>query len=1657
MSTAAAEEPDVWTFPASFGQERLWLASQLEPTSTAFNLAMPVVVPVDIDADQLRACLGTVVERHEALRTALRSRGGQIEQVVHAHVPVEITGTDRPALDTDGTADPRTAENLIYAARTPIALDRPPLWRASAQRLSRGGWLVFFVVHHTVFDGASYPLFAAELTELAVAAEQGRAPELPALDVQYGDYAVWLRELLTGPRLEADLAYWRELLLGAPVVHGVPSDRRRPVVGGSAGAECRFELPADLEAAVGALAGRLRATPTMVYLAGWIALLARLSGDRDLTIGVPFGGRPNAQTQALLGMFVNTLPLRFQLPADPSMTALVELARTQVLDATEHQLVPFQRLVEDLAPTRDAAVHPLYQLGFNHLPGTPINTGYGTTRDELGLELTTGCGRIEYRRDLFEAATIESIATRYLRLLAELVAAPEDPMSALSWMSAAEVEHVLRAWNATDDPDVGLAGGNVLDRIARQVAATPDAIAVEDQAGRLTYAELDRRADVVAQRLVERGIGPDRIVGVCIERSAALEVALLGVLRSGAAFLPLDPDYPEERLTFMAADAELAALLTGDSRGVDFDLPDGVPLLAVADLCAAETDRSGGVSLPSAILSGEQAAYVIYTSGSTGRPKGVVNTHAALANRLDWMQREYELGADDVVLQKTPASFDVSVWEFFWPLLVGARLVMAAPGGHQDPIYLRRTIVDHGVTTMHFVPSMLSAFLTAPRVETCTSLRRVICSGEELPAPLVARFLAALPETELHNLYGPTEAAIDVTSWACTAQTSSDERVPIGRPIANVSCYVLDPRGLPVPAGVVGDLCLAGTGLARGYLRRPGLTADRFVPDPYGPPGTRMYRTGDRARWRTDGALEFLGRADGQVKLRGQRIELGELEAVLTEHPKVQAAAAQVLEWRPGDHRLVAYVAAAEDLDTTQVREWLAGRLPDALVPQYIRPVARLPLTPSGKLDRQALPAIDVESESAEAQGPRTDVEQHLIKVIEDILGRTEIGIEDDFFAIGGHSLLAAQVIARVASDLGVEIPIHQFFAAPTIASLAAAVEERRLLGLDPALRVPVRAAGVEVLSFAQERVWFMEQYAPGTAAYCVPVGVRLSGSLSVPALGAAASVVLGRHEALRMRFPAGPDGAPVVVVSEPDPVGLSVEVVSSEAAAWAVARRYAGVPFDLAAGPLVRWHLLGWAVPEEEVPEEAVPKEGVLGGAESEHLLVVVAHHIVTDGWSSDVLVAELVSAYGALRVGVEPELPEVPVTYADYAVWQRDRLTGSNLESHLAYWRDQLSGLPALELPTDRGRPARQVYSGAAVDVVVPAELRAALLRLGREHGATLYMTLAAAYSWLLAAYSGQREFAVGCPVAGRLSSDLEPIIGMFVNTLAIPVRLSEDAAFTEVLADTRRAVLGGLEHQELPFEQLVGHLGIARDVSRSPLVQTLLVVHNFALRDHSAQVARSGLEVQWQPVDSGATRFDLECQVVEVAEQLRTTFTYNTALFDESTIAELARRWLTVLARVTALPNGTLAELGIPLAVHTAGADSGASVAPDEASPRVTGDDPDRPLSDGEQLVAGVWTEVLALPQVRPGDDFFALGGHSLLATQVASRLSMLLEVDVPVALLFSAPTLAAYSRAVEELLIAHLGELSEQETELLLAQSHDPAPAGPDAPAATADRR
>ncbi|MFP2928166.1 amino acid adenylation domain-containing protein [Pyxidicoccus sp. 3LG] len=1484
----------------SFAQQRLWFLDQLQPGTPLYNMPAALRLEGVLDVAALERAFTELVRRHQTLRTTFRAREGRAVQVISPSaafpLPLEDLG-HLPESEREGEALRRAHEE----ARRPFDLSQGPLLRMRLLRLSGHQHLLLVTMHHIVTDGWSIAVLIQEVAALYEAFVSGRPSPLPSLPIQYADFATWQREWLQGEVLEQQLGYWRTQLEGAPAAVELPTDRPRTSDTGSPGASRVFELPPRLTRELTALCQREGATLFMGLLAGMQVLLSRYSGQDDISIGAPIAGRTQVATEGLIGFFVNTLVLRTRVEGEASFLELLGRVKDVTLDAYAHQEVPFEKLVEVLQPPRQPGRTPFFQLTLAllnvptaklALPGLrmeSLEVDSGIARFDLSLlfEETPGGlrGKVEYRTDLYDDTTVARMMEHLGVLLEGAVARPEQRLAELPLMTEAERRKVLVEWNATD-ANLPLEAG-VHELFAAQALRTPKARAVELDRNRLTYAELALRAEHLSWHLHSLGVRTGDRVALCMERAPEMMVALLGILGAGAAYVPLDPSAPRERLAFLLEDTGASVLLT--QQHLSGDLPAFTGHVVRLDSDGPAISRATPVSLPKGV-SPHLPAYVLYTSGSTGQPKGVVVSHGSLANHMAWFLSTFGITAEDKVLQKTPLTFDASVWECWAPLLVGARLVLAPPHAHRDPQALANCAAAEHITVLQVVPSLLRFLLHEPAFFWMMDLRWLFCGGEALPSDLLPRARQVLPETtRLVNLYGPTEATIDAT-FAHVTGKEPGPTIPIGRPVSNTRAYVLDASMRPVPVGVPGELYLGGAQLAQGYLHRPALTAERFIPHPFSTePGARLYRTGDRVRWLADGQLLFLGRTDFQVKLRGLRIELGEVEAVLASHSAVREVAVVLRDDLSvaGGPGLVAYLVPhpGAELESTELAAFARARLAEALVPSAFVTLESLPRTHSGKLDRRALPAPAALYNDAGFVAPRTDTERGLAGLWRELLGVEQVGSRDDFFLLGGHSLLATQLLSRIRSALGVELPLQAVFEARTLAEQAARVDA--LAGTEPAFQAPpLRPMPRQEhmpLSFSQQRMWFLDQLEPGGATYNIPISLRIEGPLDVPALEHAFQEMVRRHESLRTRFLGTPEG-PVQVVARDAVLQLTHEDlrVLPEDVREQEARRLeaeeARRPFDLSRGPLLRAMLLRVQ--------------------DSEYLLLLTMHHIISDGWSMGVLVREVVAHYVAHRERRASPLPKLAVQYADYAAWQREWLTGDVLEAQLGYWRKQLEGAPAvLELPIDHPRPAVRTYRGGSCVAKLRPALVDQLEALARREGATLFMVLMAGFQSLLLRLSGQPDLVVGTDVANRNREETEGLIGFFINQLALRLRVEGNPTFREVLEQTKRVSLEAYAHQDLPFEEVVRALNPERTLAHAPLFQVKFVLQNLPLKAPELP----GLKLRASESHGAASKLDLTVLASPMPEGLVCTWMFSTDLFDEYTVEVLTARFQRLLEHV------------------------------------------------------------------------------------------------------------------------------------------------------------
>ncbi|MBK5406978.1 non-ribosomal peptide synthetase [Pseudomonas sp. TH34] len=1481
--------------PQSLAQNRLWITWQLDPQSSAYTIPGALRLRGELDEDAVRASFQQLIQRHESLRTRFFERDGQGFQRVDVQADFELQVIDLSDLPT---AEREARANQIREdeARTQFDLEKGPLLWVTLVRLEDEDHQLLVTMHHIIADGWSLNVLIDEFSRLYAAASQGQTLELPALALQYADYGSWQRQWLAEGEGQRQLAYWKQQLGDDHPTLSLATDHPRSAQHIRSASRHSVRVTASLSEAIRKTAQTHESTPFMLLLAAFQSLLYRYSGQRDIRIGVPNANRPRQETQGLIGFFINTLVLRAELDARLPFADLLAATRTAAFGAQAHQDLPFEQLLEAFPRAREQG---LFQVMFNHqqrdlsalrrLPGLLADELAWHSREaKFDLQLHTEEDRngrlslsFDYADELFDAATIERLTEHFINLLQAICEQPQQAIGDLKLLHADEHTQ-QRQWSAAPCTP---AQSWLPEQLNQQVS---ERTALVWQDGSLTFAQLHTQANRLAHYLRDKGVGPDVCVAIAAERSPQLLIGLLAIIKAGGAYVPLDPDYPAERLAYMLKDSGVQLLLTQTSLLEQLPTAEGVCVIAMDSL---KLD-SWPTHAPGLHLNGDNLAYVIYTSGSTGQPKGVGNTHAALAERLQWMQATYTLDETDVLMQKAPISFDVSVWECFWPLITGCRLVLAGPGEHRDPHRIAQLVQEHGVTTLHFVPPLLQLFVDEPLAAECTSLRRLFSGGEALPAELRNRVLAQLPAVQLHNRYGPTETAINVTHWQCQAEDG--ERSPIGRPLGNVICRVLDDQFNPLPAGVPGELCIGGIGLARGYLGRAGLTAERFVADPLGEAGARLYRTGDRVRWSADGVLEYLGRLDQQVKLRGFRVEPEEIEARLLALDGIAQAVVLVRETAAGA-QLIGYYTANEPLDEQDVKTALAAELPEYMVPAQLMRLDAMPLSPSGKLDRRALP--EPVWQVREHVEPETALEQQIAAIWREVLALPRIGLRDDFFALGGHSLLATQIISRTRQACDVELPLRTLFEASELGAFA---EQVRLIQASGQRNQQLAIGKVDrsqpvPLSYSQQRMWFLWQMEPDSPAYNVGGMARFRGVLDVGRFEAALQALIMRHETLRTTFPSINGVAQQKVAAQ-----TGVRMDWQDFSAFSEAERQqrvqqladheAHTPFNLETGPLLRACLV---------------KAG-----EQEHYLVLTLHHIVTEGWAMDIFARELSALYEAFIDDRESPLAPLPVQYLDYSVWQRQWLESGERQRQLDYWTAQLgTEHPLLELPGDRPRPPVQSHQGELYRFDLSDDLAARVRAFNAERGLTLFMTMTATLAVLLYRYSGQTDLRIGAPVANRIRPESEGLIGAFLNTQVLRCQLNGQMSVGELFDQVRHTVIEGQSHQDLPFDHLVEALQPPRSAAYNPLFQVMCNVQRWEFQQSRTL---AGMTVEYLANDARATKFDLNLEVTDLDHRLGCCLTYSTDLFDEPRIARMAAHWQNLLEALLADPQQRLSEL-------------------------------------------------------------------------------------------------------------------------------------------------
>jgi amino acid adenylation domain-containing protein len=1552
----------VTVMPLSFAQERLWFLDQLESGTAFYNITLTLRLTGALEVALFHRALQRAVDRHESLRTTFASRDGRPVQVIAPRRRQLLPVVDLCALPAAIDAIELADRLALAQISRPFDLEHGPLLRVLLLRLGESEHVITLSIHHIVSDGWSQLVLWREVVDGYARLLRGDERAADPLALQYADYAAWQRDWLQGEVLEAQLAYWRGKLTGLPGLE-LPTDRPRPAVESFRGALLPVELDAALRAGVGQLARTHGATDFMVLAAAFSALMGRYCGQSDIGVGTPIANRIREELEPLVGFFANTVVLRAELGGRPAGSDLVAQLRETTLGAYAHQELPFEKLVEELQPQRDMSRNPLFQvmLVLQNQPGGATETVAGLTtegwRNDPGIakfDLTLFLwpdgprlgGLWEYNTDLFDPSTARRIARHFSTLLGGLVRDPQRPVAELPLLSAAERHQLAHEWSrggtavlagalAELTPPGRRAGGDdaglrpVHRWVEAQARRNPGAPAVVHGERRLSYGELEARANQLAHKLSALGVGPERLVGICVERSVEMVVAMLGVLKAGGAGVALDPAYPQDRLTYIIQDADLSVLLVDEANEPRLPAHAGVNLRLDPSWSELAALPATAPSVPVAL---DNPVYAIYTSGSTGEPKGIVVHHRAFANLMRW-----QLGSSSLAIggqrraprtvQYATFGFCVSFQEMFSSWCAGGTLVLADEGVRRDIDGLAAFLEEEGIERLHLPFAALKHLADAAgsRELLPSRLREVITAGEQLQvSPAVRSMFERLgPQCSLHNQYGASETHV-VSAFSLYGDPSSWPAIPpVGRPITEVEIYLLDERLEPVPIGVPGALYTAGDCEARGYLRDPRLTAEKLVPNPFCElPGDRLYRTGDLARTLPDGEILYLGRIDGQVKVRGYRVELGEVETALARHRQVRDVAVVAQDAGAVGVRLVAYVVPEARVPEGRVpqdgvpeaggdraelfsllRADLKTTLPEHMVPSAFVAMDQLPLNANGKLDRERLPVPELSAQLEVAYvAPRTPAQQRLAEIWCEILQVERVGIHDGFFDLGGHSLLATQLVSRIRERFGVEVAVRRVFEAPTVEELAAELGDAADAGADAAPPTAIERRsepGPAPLSYSQERLWFLDRVTPGATAFNMPTQVGLRGPLDAGLLARALDEVARRQGSLRTRFEQR-DGRPVQVVEAEPAVRLPLVDLSAlpeplrRPLSERLGDRIAGAPFDLRRAPLVRTLLVRRTA--------------------QDHLFALCMHHIVTDGWSNGVLVQELGTIYAAWRasgLAADVALPALPIQYDDYAVWQRRRVEGELAQGQLAYWRRQLGGeLPVVDLPFDRPRPAVQTFRGAWSTVRLSPQLTQAVGVLNRRTGATTFMTLLAAFNLLVARLAGQDEVLVGTPIAGRGRSEIERLIGFFLNTLVLRTDLSGDPSFEALVGRVRETALDAYAHQDVPFERLLEVLSPERDLSRTPLFQLFFNMVNLP----KARWELSELTLEAAPQAEAEAKFDLTVYAHEDASGIGLQWLYNADLFDAVRVEEMVRQYVGLLEQAVAAPQRPIGQLSL-----------------------------------------------------------------------------------------------------------------------------------------------
>lgn len=1497
------------TIESTESQREVWLAAQFgDDASASFNESVFLRLEGRINEPALIAALNGLWQRHQAIRGCFSEDGE--DMVIYRDRPTPVQEHD--LLGLSPATKQQALERLAREAVTePFDLFDGPLARFDVIRFDEADTRILLTLHHSVCDGWSLYVLASELGNLysrECDSSQAIEPEPAPL---FSDYAQWERSDETRILREQSIAYWTRRFAGGIPSLELPCDRSRGMSRSFAAYRLDKPMPMDLLSELKQLAARHSSTITTTLLATFAAYLNRISGSEDIVLGIPFAGQMAKEEHSLVGHCVNIIPLYLTVSADDSFSSLLHKAQQCMLEAFEHQYLTYGTLLQTLGVARDPSRPPLVSVLFNvdqanesDFRFAGLNTRFESNprafeNFDLNLNITlsdrSAVMECTHNLQLWNTDTMDHRMDALLLMMRGVLERPDVELRQIDLLSEGERALYEEAWRE-GEREYDLAHQSLHGLIEAAVDRFTDRTALMFEGAAITFGELDQRANQLAHWLMDQGVGPETIVPILMDRSPAMLVAINAILKAGGAYLPLDPEHPKDRLAFIIDEVQAGFVLSMDA--LTYRAPDTVPVIAVdsdqLDLSTMSSARPQRQSRP------DQLAYVIYTSGSTGKPKGVMLEHQSICNHMRWMQDTFELGAADAVMLKTPYTFDVSLCELFLPLMTGTPLVIAKPGGHKDPEYLVELINHHGITHIHFVPSLAFLFLDVCDHARCPSLRRFLLTGEAVSTELESRFLNNFPDAECWNLYGPTEAAVHASSWLCDQQ-SREHTVPIGKALPNTRLYVVDEHMNLMGPGLVGELLIGGVQVARGYINRPELTAERFINDPFSDEPFKAYRTGDLVKLRPDGALEYIGRNDFQVKLRGLRIELGEIESVILRHPGITQCAVLCREDRPNDQRLVAYIVAKP-----QLANWLADLkthmgqlLPDYMMPQHFIQLPALPLTSSGKVDRKALPAPELPTaENSDYVAPQTRLETSLSELWAGILGVHAVSVTANFFDLGGHSLLGTQMLAQVKSLHGISLGLGKLFEAPTVRALTRLIEQAQSSD-QPVRRLEPVPADTVVYATPQQQVWYLyEKIVPESFAFNLPAIFRFRGELDIKALERALNSIMERHDVLRANF-LNTDGQ-VQIVTTPD---RRIDLPLSSLADVGIDRvedlenalgSQVGVGFD--------------------VESEALFKAQLIKAGDADHILFLMVHHLVFDGWSFDLLLREMCALYNAYAKGLGNPLAPLPIQFRDFAHWQHQWLEKEHdntlLEQHLAFWKENLGGdLPVLGLPLDFERPYVQPHRCRGIKFSMDQSAVESLERIAIRHQTTLFMVLMALYVLMLHRFSRQSDLIVSLPVYARNQEELSGVMGPLINALACRFTLDGVQTFDDLVHYVKQTLLTAMDHQDVPFESIVRAINPPRDSSRNPVAQTLFNYQD--VRNRQDQM--DGIDRSQINLDRVGVETDLDVWFKRHLDGIEAGFEYPVELFRHETVEAFVDSFIESIRTVAEVPEApTLLEL-------------------------------------------------------------------------------------------------------------------------------------------------